>query len=110
MSDLIKNLAIFGASGALIGTKSSFADIPATTVPAANVPATTVQYIESMSMGLLIFILVLIVIFLILLLIATYKLTNSGLHTLLCFLFGIVYVLISYIYYGLAGYKFTKKF
>jgi uncharacterized membrane protein len=99
MSELLKNLAMFGASGSLLG-KSNFADTPAATQSSS----------DSMSLGLLIFILVVVVIFFILSLVATYRLTNSGLHTFLCFLFGILYILISYIYYGLAGYRFTKRF
>lgn len=106
MSELLKNLAFFGASGALLGTKSSFADTPTAAAP----PAATQSSSDSMSLGLLIFILVVVVIFFILSLVATYRLTNSGLHTFLCFLFGILYILISYIYYGLAGYRFTKRF
>ena len=43
MSELLKNLAFFGASGALLGTKSSFADTPTAAAPPAasarNLPA-----------------------------------------------------------------------
>jgi hypothetical protein len=57
----------------------------------------------------LIIILLIIVIVCILLAVATYKLTNSALQTILCLIFGMFYIVIAYIYYGLAGYKFIKK-
>ena len=98
MSDLIKNLAIFGASGALIGGgKSGFADA---------------KQDESggFGIGLLIFIIVLIVVFEILLLVSTYKLTNSGWQTFFCLLFNVIYLVLAFIYYGMSGYKFTKRF
>ena len=97
MSDLIKNLAIFGASGALLGGgKSGFADA---------------KQDESggFGIGLLIFIIVVIIVFEILLLVSTYKLTSSGWQTFFCLLFGVVYLVFAYIYYGMAGYKFAKK-
>ena len=97
---LLQNLAIFGASGALINTSSSFADVPAATAVAIN----------SSALGaVVITILVIILIIYILLLIATYKLTHSVLQTLLCLIFGIIYLTFAYIYYGFSGYKFAKK-
>jgi hypothetical protein len=96
MSDLVKNLAMFGASGALLGgRKSGFADAK--------------QEESSGGIGFLIFIAILLLVTAILLIVSTYKLTNSGLQTFLCFLFGLFYIVIAYIYYGMAGYKFAKK-
>jgi len=45
----------------------------------------------------------------ILLLMATYKLTGSGLQTVLCFFFGAFYLIFAFIYYGFSGYKLVKK-
>ena len=45
----------------------------------------------------------------ILVLMATYKLTDSGLQTFLCFFFGMYYLVVAFIYYGFSGYKFVKK-
>jgi hypothetical protein len=41
--------------------------------------------------------------------IAVYKLTDSGLQALLCFLFGMLYLIIAIIYYGFSGYKLIKR-
>ena len=37
---------------------------------------------------------------------ATYKLTDSVLQTILCLLFGGIYMYFAFIYYGFSGYKF----
>ncbi len=37
---------------------------------------------------------------------ATYNLTDSLLQTILCFLFGGVYMYFAFLYYGFSGYKF----
>ena len=57
----------------------------------------------------IIVIVVIIIIIYILLLIAMYKLTDSGLQTLLFFLFGFLYLMIVLIYYGFSGYKIIKR-
>ena len=95
MSDLVKNLAILGAAGALIPVKAPFADAK--------------QDDSGWGIGFLIFIIILIIVVAILLLVSTYKLTNSGLQTFLCFFFGLFYLIFAFIYYGMAGYKFAKK-
>jgi len=41
--------------------------------------------------------------------VSTYKLTGSALQTILCVFFGIFYIVLAYIYYAFAGYKFTKS-
>ena len=83
--------------------EDQFGDVPSTTFSNVAKPSTAFT-------PLIIVILIIIVIRYILLLIATYKLTNSALQTVLCFLFGIIYLTFAYIYYGFSGYKFTKKF
>ena len=84
---------LLGASSLLI--KDTFEDVPAESSTVAS--------------ATLITILVIIVIVCILLAIATYKLTNSKLQTVLCLLFGMFYIVIAYIYYGFSGYKFIQK-
>jgi heme/copper-type cytochrome/quinol oxidase subunit 4 len=97
--DLLKQFAVFGASSVLINKSSSFTDVPA--VPAAD---------NSNALGTFIIVfLVIIIITYILLLMATYKLTHSVTQTILCFIFGIIYLIFAYIYYGFSGYKFAKK-
>jgi len=51
------------------------------------------------------------VIFLILSLfgLSTYKLTGSYLQTFLSLFFGVFYIVIAYIYYGMSGYKLSKS-
>ena len=67
-----------------------------------------VQNNDQMSSGVIIILLIAIIIF-IMNCVATYKLTNSALQTVLCVLFGVFYVVLAYSYYGLSGYKFQKK-
>ena len=97
---MLKNFAIFGASGALMNNQSRFTDVPAESKSSSG----------TMPIGLLIFIIVLIVVFEILLLVSTYKLTNSGWQTFFCFLFNIIYLVLAFICYGMSGYKFSKKY
>lgn len=40
---------------------------------------------------------------------ATYKLTDSGAQAILCFLFGFIYIVCAWLYYGLTGHKFCIK-
>jgi hypothetical protein len=82
-----------GASSLLLNSspKSNFIDISA--------PTNTAIFI------------ILILFLLIILLcstIATYKITHSWLQVILCILFGLVYMSIAYMYYGLSGYKISK--
>lgn len=100
MEEMLKNFALFGASGSLMTTKSRFEDVPAATVASSS---------GTMPIGLLIFIIVLIVVFEILLLVSTYKLTNSGWQTFFCLLFNVIYLVLAFICYGMSGYKFSKK-
>jgi len=39
---------------------------------------------------------------------STYKVTDSGLQTLLCVLFGCIYLAFAFMYYAYYGYKFKK--
>jgi len=105
MEEMLKNFALFGASSALMNTQSRFTDVPATTASPSASPSTS-----KISTGLLIFIIILIVVFEMLLLVSTYKLTNSGWQTFFCLLFNVIYLVLAFIYYGMAGYKFTKRF
>lgn len=56
-----------------------------------------------------IIVVVIILVIWIMLLMSIYKLTDSGLQTVLCFLFGVFYLTLALIYYGFSGYKFVKK-
>jgi hypothetical protein len=68
-----------------------------------------VQNNNQMSTAIIIVLIIIIIIIFIMTCLATYKLTNSKLQTFLCFLFGVAYIVIAYIYYGLSGYKLQKK-
>ena len=57
----------------------------------------------------IVIIIVIILIIWIMLLIAIYKLTDSGLQTVICFFFGAFYTTLALIYYGFSGHKFVKK-
>jgi len=67
---------------------------------------TDVSYISNTTFIIIVVIAILIAI---LMLMATYKLTGSGLQTLLCLLFGFFYIALAWIYFGFSGYKFAKK-
>lgn len=41
-------------------------------------------------------------------LIATFRLTNSSLQTILCLFFGTIYLFFAWITYGISGYKLLK--
>ena len=99
MEEMLKNFALFGASGSLISTKSRFEDVPADSKSSSG----------TMPIGLLIFVIVLIIVFEMLLLVSTYKLTNSGWQTFFCLLFNVIYLGLAFICYGMSGYKFSKK-
>ena len=99
--DTITSVISSGASGLLINSlsgRSNFADTP--TATASN---------EKISTTILIIIIVLVILFIILFSVATYKLTGSTLQTILCILFGAIYILIAYIYYAFSGYKYQIK-
>ena len=89
--------AILGISGIFTAnaSKSKFANVNDPSIPHS-------------STGLVIFVLLVLLILEILLLIATYKLTNSIFETILCFLFGAIYLFFAHIYYGFSGYKYIK--
>ena len=40
---------------------------------------------------------------------STWKLTGSKFQVVLCLVFGVLYVMFAWIYYGLKKYKFTKQ-
>ena len=71
-------------------------------------PFANVQQKDSAS-SLTTFIIVLIIIVLLIVFMsckATYNLTDSVLQTILCFLFGGIYMYFAFLYYGFSGYKF----
>jgi len=82
-----------GASGLLIDSLSGRSNFTDTT----TISTTT-----------LIIIIIIIILFLISFIVATYKLTGSTLQTILCILFGAIYILLAYLYYAFAGYKYLK--
>ena len=65
--------------------------------------------VSSISDTTIVIIVIMAIIIEILILMATYKLTGSGLQTLLCLLFGFFYIAFAWLYYGFSGYKFAKK-
>ena len=95
-SSTLMNLATMGLAGLAIPkniSRSNFID----TEPSAGVIA------------LVIIIFILIFVIYTMLYMATYKLKDSVLQTILCVCFGYVYLTFALIYYGFNGYKFVKK-
>ena len=87
------NAVTFGASSVLLPSN----------------PKSNFENTETSSSSTTLFIIIIVLIIIVLCsTIATYKLTNSGFQTLLCFLFGFLYMSIAYIYYGLSGRKICK--
>ena len=71
-------------------------------------PFANVQQTENTS-SVSTFIIVLVIIVLLIVVMscrATYNLTDSVLQSILCFLFGGVYMYFAFLYYGFSGYKF----
>lgn len=62
---------------------------------------------SGMTAGVIIMVLVILAIY-IMLAVAIYRLTDSGVHAILCLIFGSLYLIIAVIYYGFSGYKFAK--
>lgn len=89
-----------GASGLLINSLSGRSNFTDTTTGAGSN--------STISTTTLIIIIIIIILFLILFVVATYKLTGSTLQTILCILFGAIYILLAYLYYAFAGYKYLK--
>jgi len=56
----------------------------------------------------LVILIIILVLYIYCSLVSTYKLTNSWIQVILCFLFGFLYMSIAYMYYGLAGYKIVR--
>lgn len=56
---------------------------------------------------IIIFVLIAIILW-IMSLVATYRLTGSGLEVVLCFIFGSMYLFFAWIYYGFTGHKLVK--
>ena len=99
--DTITSAISSGASGLLINSlsgRSNFTDTPTNTISNSNTISETT----------LIIVIVIVILFLILFVVATYKLTGSTLQTILCILFGAVYILLAYLYYAFSGYKYLK--
>ena len=61
----------------------------------------------SLTTGVIIMLVIIIIISL-MTIVATYKLTGSALQTVLCLLFGCIYLTFAYIYYGFSDYTFQK--
>ena len=73
---------------------------------------TSIGHFTNVSPGItatIIIVVVIILVIWIMLLMSIYKLTDSGLQTVLCFFFGGFYLILALIYYGFSGYKFVKR-
>lgn len=90
-SSTLMNLATMGLAGLAVPNKAKFTDI------SSGVTAT------------IIIVVIIILVIWIMLLMSIYKLTDSGLQTVLCFFFGGFYLTFALIYYGFSGYKFVKR-
>ena len=88
-SEIIKTFGA-GVVPMLINSKSAFTDV------------------ETVSSGAVIAVVVILLIITILIAYSTYKVTDSGLQTLLCILFGCIYLACAFMYYAYYGYKFKK--
>jgi hypothetical protein len=98
--DTLTSAISSGASGLLINSlsgRSNFTDTSVNNTSTSDISSTV-----------LIVVIVLVILFLILFVVATYKLTGSTLQTILCILFGAIYILLAYLYYAFAGYKYLK--
>ena len=93
-SSTLMNLATMGIAGLAI--------------PKATGKSNFTNTASGLTTTLIIIIIIILVIW-IMLLMAIYKLTDSGLQTVLFFFFGGLYLSIALIYYGFSGYKFIKK-
>ena len=83
--------------------KAHFANVP----QASNTANTTLtKAMGSISNTTIIVICVILIIVIIMLCIAVYKLTDSIWQTILCFLFGALYLIVATMYYGFSGYKY----
>ena len=96
-TDILKSTVFGGAAGGILQTINNTMNPKPETFE--DTPSTTVVVV----------IVVIILVVQILLLMATYKLTGSGLQTTLCFFLGCFYLMFAFIYYGFSGYKFVKS-
>jgi hypothetical protein len=95
----LKNVAtnlVGGLANVIVQTK------PSQKSPFENVPSPTYSLVVTI---LFIFLIIMITL---VLPIATYKLTDSIIQAILCFLFGYFYLMVAFIFYGYLGYKFIK--
>ena len=76
--------------------------------PTQKSPFDNIVQAPSYSLLVTMLFILLIIIILLVLPIATYKLTDSIIQALLCFLFGCFYLMVAFIFYGYLGYKFIK--
>ena len=75
----------------------------------SNFKSTNNKDNESMTTTQVIVIIIVILLLYTLFGMATYKLTKSTTQTILCILFGGFYIMLAYLYYAFAGYKFILK-
>jgi hypothetical protein len=87
-------------SGGLVGVMGLFA---------SKETKSTFMNVDSAMAILLIVVMVLSISLWVMSLIATYRLTNSVLQTILCFIFGSAYIVIAWIYYGMTNRKFVSS-
>jgi len=108
ISELIK-YATAGAGGAftVLASVASSQTSPFANVPSSN--QNTSPKISSALIAVIVIILILYIIISVMLLMATYKLTDSVLQTILCFFFGSIYLIFAFIAYGFSGYKFVSN-
>ena len=97
------NLATMGFAGLAMPNKDNF-----TTVSSSDFFDCDSDCYKRIEKAITIFLIITFILW-IMLLIATYKLTDSGAHTVLCAMFGFWYMAFAFIYYGLSGYKFVKR-
>ena len=94
VNDMIKSVTAFGASSIM------------NIVPSQISRFTDIS--DELKFSLFITTIIVLTIY-ILLLMATYKLTGSSLQTVMCFMFGSLYLMFAFIYYAFSGYKFVKS-
>ena len=82
--------------------------VPAAALINNKAPFTNTNSNSGITASIVIIVVIILIIW-IMLLMSIYKLTDSGLQTVLCFFFGAFYTTLALIYYGFSGHKFVKK-
>ena len=113
--DYAQTLILSGVAGTILGNKSigTFADVnalsPIQTSQSSLSALSALSTSSQLSTPIIIVIVVIVLIVEVIMLISTYRLTGSGLQTVLFFVFGLIYLIFAYMYYGMSGYKFIKS-